>query len=128
MVNVGTISCKSRINLRPGRCGGAVRRIRGEGLASRRRKFAFPNRTKSAHERFAKSGAAGPAKPGWMSSYLTEQSRERLAKYHLRAARAHASAVAAKSPEARDMFIAVAAAWETLASEIERAEEAQNRR
>jgi len=63
-----------------------------------------------------------------MSSYLTDRPRERLAKYRLMAARAHASAVAAKSPEARDMFIGLAAAWESLASEIELAEDAQNRR
>ena len=63
-----------------------------------------------------------------MVAYLTDQPFQRLAKYRLKAARAHESAVAAISPEARDMFIAVAAAWETLASEIEQAEQAQRRR
>ena len=52
------------------------------------------------------------------------QKTQLLSEYHWNAARGRASAAAAKSPEARNAFLAISMGWEALASEIEQPVEA----
>jgi len=53
-----------------------------------------------------------------MGQYLTDLAWERLVKYEQMAANAHKCAAEAESVEARDFYIGIAMAWETLASEL----------
>ena len=46
---------------------------------------------------------------------------ERLAQYRLMAAQAHGRATDAVSPEVREFYVAIAEAWEVMATEVERA-------
>jgi hypothetical protein len=50
-------------------------------------------------------------------------SRDKFAHYRNLANRAHASAINAKAKEARDMYISIAMAWESLVDELEDEEE-----
>ena len=52
---------------------------------------------------------------------IREQAMQLSLKYHRNAARTLASAAAAKSPQARNAFLAISMGWEALASDIEQA-------
>jgi len=52
---------------------------------------------------------------------LPDLPEERLIKYRLLASQAHDAARAATTPEARNAYIGMARAWETLVEEMERA-------
>ena len=64
---------------------------------------------------------------GW-GEYLTNSPCERLANCRQKAVYSHECARRALTLEVRDFYISIAMAWETLASEIERKEEAEKRR
>jgi hypothetical protein len=59
--------------------------------------------------------------------YLTALPEERVAKYRLMAANAREQAHNSKTAEAIEIYMAVAAAWETMAVELQHAEEALQR-
>ena len=61
-----------------------------------------------------------------MGQYLTNSPIERLARYIEMAAVARRSAAAAKTKEARDIYLSIAQMWDTLASEIEHAPDLQD--
>jgi hypothetical protein len=55
-----------------------------------------------------------------LSQYLTDLPEERLAKYELMAAHAHEQARAATTPDAKNAYLAVARAWESMVDEVQR--------
>ena len=59
-----------------------------------------------------------------MGQHFTDE--ERAARYRLLAERAHECARAAIAHEARDAYIAIASAWETLAEETARMSEVES--
>jgi len=59
--------------------------------------------------------------------YLTNLPEERMARYRLMAANARDRAHNCKTKEAADTFMAVAAAWETMAVELQHSEETKQR-
>ena len=59
--------------------------------------------------------------------YLTNLPEERVAKYRLMAANAREQAHNSKTAEAIEIYMAVAAAWETMAVELQHAQEALER-
>ena len=59
--------------------------------------------------------------------YLTNLPEERVAKYRLMAANAREQAHNSKTPEATEIYMAMATAWETMAVEMQHAQEAMQR-
>jgi hypothetical protein len=59
--------------------------------------------------------------------YLTNLPEERVAKYRLMAAKAREQAHNSKTAEAIEIYMAVATAWETMAVELQHAQEAMER-
>ncbi len=59
--------------------------------------------------------------------YLTDSPDERIAKYRSMAAEARESAYNAKTQESCDAYMAIAAAWDDMAVELQHAEEFKER-
>ena len=60
-----------------------------------------------------------------MNQYLTDLPEERIAKYRLMAANAREAAHNSTTPEAAEIYIAIATAWETMAVEMQHIEDAR---
>jgi len=58
-----------------------------------------------------------------MAQYLTDLPEERIAKYRLMAVAARKAAYNCKPAEAVEMYMAVASAWDVIASELEHDEQ-----
>jgi len=59
--------------------------------------------------------------------YLTNLPEERVAKYRLMAANARERALNSTTPEATEIYMAVATAWEAMAVELQHTEELKQR-
>ena len=59
--------------------------------------------------------------------YLADSPKDRIAKYRLMAAQARKAAHNAKTSEIREAYMVVAAAWETMAVDLQHVEEFKER-
>ncbi len=62
-----------------------------------------------------------------VGQYLTGLPEERIAKYPLMAAKSREAVHNSQTQEAIEIYMAVATAWETMAVELQHAEEARSR-